>query len=140
MKETIVDILEGILGLFIVVVTIAGFIVFGNANPFGGFSFGLALLGGIVSLLFAILSSGLVYVLLVIRDQQEEQIRLLRQIEKDLVSSGSSGPQSISTRSSSGLSSPRVGTQSNLRRCHRCNTILSSGASECQSCGAPVST
>ncbi len=143
MKEAIVDILEGILGIFIVAATIIGFVVFGNINPFGGFSFGLALLGGIASLLFAILSSGVVYVFLIIRDQQDEQIRLLRQIERSL-SAGTESTQHTQQASEASLwrtsaqSTPRPTSSSTLRRCRRCNTMLNDGASKCHSCGAPV--
>ena len=59
MKDAIVNILEGVLILFVIAVTIAGFMVAGEGGPFGDFNIGRALLGGLGGLLVAALSSSL---------------------------------------------------------------------------------
>lgn len=147
MKEILVQILEETLGIFIIAAAITMYLVFGKSNPLYGFNSSLALLGGIAGLLFAMLASGVVSILLTIRDKQEVQIRLLDQMERSLtagVKSAQEGSQTseVSVRTSAKpaprpLSSPTP-SQSTLRRCRRCNTILN-GVSECQNCEAPIS-
>lgn len=97
MKNFIVSILEPILSIFIIGYTLVGFIGGGyvggvlsalqslaSAGLFGGqpefqFHVGWALVGGIVFFLAAVIGSGTIFTLLIIKDLLEEQIRLMRE-------------------------------------------------------------
>lgn len=97
MKQFIVGILEPVLFIFVVLYTLFGFVAGGfvggtmsfvsnlaggglfGAEPSFSFHFGWALAGGIVFFLAAVVGTGAIFTLLVIKDLQEEQLRLLRQ-------------------------------------------------------------
>ncbi|HYG84745.1 MAG TPA: hypothetical protein VD978_00635 [Azospirillum sp.] len=70
--EKLRGLLIGLMNLSLVLViiggTLFGFIAGGSANPFQGFSFGMALVGAVVGFLVGGLSSGLLALLLDIRE------------------------------------------------------------------------
>lgn len=78
MKDFVISIMEGMLNLTIVVATIGGFILAGNANPFGDFSFGIALVGALIGFLTSAVASGGIFVLLRIKELLEEQLRQMK--------------------------------------------------------------
>lgn len=78
MKNFVIGIMETMLNLTIIVATIGGFILAGNANPFGDFSFGMALLGALIGFLASAVASGGIFVLLRIKELLEEQLQQMK--------------------------------------------------------------
>ena len=138
MKDLIIEVLDGLLSLAVIVVTIGGFFIGGNANPFGDFSFGLALLGAAIAFFSMVISTGAVFTLIRIRELLEEQIYLLRSGQTQPSRYGAPIDTRTSARPASRPGSIAKPTGGSLRRCRRCNAIANQSASTCASCGAPL--
>ena len=88
MKRLIILILEPILFVYVILQTLAGFVIGGLVrdavnNPFSSrtaFDLGNALLAAFASLIIALIFTGAIFVLLRVKELLEEQIRLLKEI------------------------------------------------------------
>jgi hypothetical protein len=89
MKRFIILILEPVLFIYVVLQTLAGFVLGGlvpgaASNPFSSqasFDLGGALLASFVSLIIALIFTGAIFVLLRVKELLEEQIQLLKKID-----------------------------------------------------------